>query len=322
MIVGGARIELVHVTGRHRRVLCECRPDPARAEELTAHLAAGLGGVTADEVVLRLPREQVLEPEVEVPAVAATALGEVLAQEMDRKTPFSAGDVHFDYRVTGSDPVEDRLHVRMRVARRSDIAAAVRLARAIGLSPTRVDGEERNGEMYNLLPEAERSRPSRLMPRLIGAAVVITAALAAAAIYVIFDHAEKELALIEAELARQRTRAAEVRTLQDQVDALKASAMTVIEERRSRMTAAELVNEVTQRIPSQHWLFEMRSRGGKLYLFGYSPAAAELLRSLEASPVLSGGSFAAPLVAGPEEGLERFTIVLDIGTRPAEESKP
>jgi len=206
MTIAPGRIALVHHSGRHSRLLCECRPDPGRAEALTAELAAGLGRVKPEEVVLRLPREQVLEPEVEVPSVAAGALAEVLAQEMDRKTPFSAADVYFDFRVIRSDPAEDRLHVRMRVARRSDVAGAVRLARAIGLAPSRVDAADRPDEGYNLLPEAERARRSRLMPRLIGAAAVLTAALGAGAVYVTFDQAETELALIEAEVAHQRER--------------------------------------------------------------------------------------------------------------------
>jgi Tfp pilus assembly protein PilN len=202
------------------------------------------------------------------------------------------------------------------------VAGAVRLARAVGLTPTRVDGEERAGQGYNLLPEAERPRPSQLMPRLIGAAAVVTAGLAVAALFAVFDDAETELALVEAEAARQRAEVAEVQALQDRADKLKAAAMALVEERRARVTAAEMIDEITRRMSSDHWLYEMRYREGKLYLFGYSPAASQVLRDLEASPILSGGSFSAPLVAGPEPGLERFTIVLDVGPRPAGEGKP
>jgi len=322
MVVAPDLISLIHVTGRRRQVLVECRPDPERVEAMAAELAAAVGGRKADEVVLRLPREQVLEPEVDVPAVAVTALREVLAQEMDRKTPFSVDDVYFDYQVVATDAAADQLHVRMRVARRSDVAGAVRLARAIGLKPTRVDGGDRPGPAYNLLPEAERQRPSRLMPRLIGAAAVLAAVLGAAAVFFAVGDAEKQLALIEDELAQQRTQVAKVLALQDQADALKAAALALVKERRDHVTAAELVDEVTRRVGSDHWLYEMRYRDGKLYLFGYSPAASQVLRDLEASPILSGGSFSAPLVAGPETGLERFTIVIDVKPRPKPEGKP
>ena len=232
------RVTLARTSGRRREVLAEAEPSAARADETVAGLRAALGRAGADEVVVRLPADKVLEPELEVPAIAAGALPEVIAQEMDRKTPFSASDVHFDYRVTGSDSSGERLRVRMRVARRADVAEAVGLARAIGLSPTRVDGAGRDGEGYNLLPPDQRARTARLMPRLVGVAAAVTVALGAVAVYLAFDRASAELSLIEAEVERQRARAAEVRELQDRAEALKASATGLVEARRTRRRPA------------------------------------------------------------------------------------
>ncbi|HUF86822.1 MAG TPA: PilN domain-containing protein [Thermohalobaculum sp.] len=317
LVLSRGRVELARFDGRRRELLAEAAADPDRADETVATLRAALGRARADEVVVLLPADKVLEPEFEVPAIAGGALDEVIAQEMDRNTPFGAGEVHFDYNVAGADPSRERLRVRMRVARRSDVAEAVGFARAIGLAPTRVDGAGDTAEAYNLLPLAERARSSRLMPHLLGIAALAALCLGATALYLAFDRAEAELRLVESEVERQRARAAEVRTFQDRTEALKTSATELVEARRSRVTTAELIDELSRRIPDGHWLFEMRYREGELYLFGFSPASTQLLRRLEASPLLSAASFAAPVVAG-QEGAERFTIRTEVGPGPAQ----
>ena len=315
LVLGRGHIELARFDGRRRELLAEAAADPDRAEETVAALRGALGRARADEVVVRLPAEKVLEPEFEVPAIAAGALDEVIAQEMDRKTPFGAGEVHFDYRVADADPGRERLRVRLRVARRSDVSEAVGLARAIGLAPTCVDGAGGGEAGYNLLPLAERARPSRLMPNLLAVMALVTVCLGAAALYLAFDRAGAELRLVEAAVERQRARAAEVRALQDRAEALRTSAIGLVEARESRVTAAELIDALSRRIPDGHWLFELRYREGELYLFGFSPAPTQLLRLVEASPLFSEASFAAPVVAG-QEGADRFTIRSEVGRRP------
>lgn len=317
LVLAHGRVELARFDGRRRERLAEAAADPDRADETVAALRAALGRARADEVVVRLPADKVLEPEFEVPAIAAGNLDEVIAQEMDRKTPFGAGEVHFDYKVAGADASGERLRVRMRVARRPDVTEAVGLARAIGLAPARVDGAGGADEGYNLLPPAERARRSRLMPRLVGVATLAAVGLGAAALYLAFDRAEAELRLIEVEVERQRDRAAEVRAFQDRAEALKTSATELVEARESRVTAAELIDALSRRIPDGHWLFELRYRERDLYLFGFSPAPTELLRRVEASKLLSEASFAAPVVAG-KEGADRFTIRAQVGLRPGE----
>ncbi|HUF57704.1 MAG TPA: PilN domain-containing protein [Thermohalobaculum sp.] len=282
-------------------------PDGAAAAGATL----GRRARRADEVIVRLPRHKVLEPVLKVPAIATEVLHEVIAQEMDRETPFDAADVCFDHAVIGSEAEGEQLRVRLRVARRRDVAVAVAAARALGLEPTRVDSVADAAEPYNLLPPEERPRRTRLMPRLLAAAALVTLALGLAALYVTLERAERGLALAEGALEREQARAAEVREMQDRVAALEASAARLVAERRERATAAELIAEVTERMPDGHWLFEMRLRGGELYLFGFSPAPSELLRALEASELFSGATFAAPVVAG-EEGVERFTIRLAV----------
>ena len=299
---------LSRTAGGRRTVLAIATGGP----EGTAPLEAALGRRTrrADEVLVRLPRHKVLEPVLKVPAIAADVLDEVIAQEMDRETPFAAGDVCFDHAVVGTEG--EQIRVRVRVARRRDVAEAVALARSLGLQPTRVDGPA-VGTSYNLLPPEDRPRPRRAMPRLLALMGLLTAALGLAALWVAFDRADRALAAAEAELAEARARAGEVRAMQDQAEALEASAARLVAERARRPTAAELIAEVTERIPDGSWLFELRLREDELLLFGFTPAPSELLRSLERSDLMSGATFAAPVVAG-EEGVERVAIRLEVAS--------
>lgn len=309
--IGPDHLSVSHCNGRRRGRTVEILREPGGAGAAMTEMRSVLGRTRADEVVLRLPADRVLDTTFQLPAIAGGALDEVVAQEMDRKTPFSANEVFFDYRVA-ADHGRENLTVRLRVARRSDVQEAVAVARGLGLEPTRVDGEERLEDDYNLLPRSERPRASRLIPRLVGIAALVAAVLGAAALYLAFDRAAGELRLIEAELERERARASEVLEMRAHMDAMKAAASALGEARGSRVIAAELIDEVTRRVADGDWLFEMRYRDGDLYLFGFSRAPTQLLRSLEGSPILSGASFAAPLVSGEDEA-DRVTIRATVG---------
>lgn len=264
-------------------------------------------GRSSGAVVVRLPEERVLDTEIALPAAATDQLHEVIGLEIDRVTPFTAAEVVFDDRVVDSDLETEQIMVRLRIARRADIEAALAAAAALGLVPTRIDGP--GGDAFNLLPEEARPRRSRALAGLASAAAVIVVGLGAATLWLSFARQAETLALLEERAAHLQTRAVQVRSVEDEADALLTRAQVIAAEKAAHPLVSVLVAEIAARSPDGSWFTDIALReDGALRLSGRSDASSDLLRRLGESPLLDGLRFAAPLVADTIEGGERFTI--------------
>ena len=111
----GLRAVLVDDAGEPRGPAAEFDPRGQMPRRLCRRLHRMAGKAT--EVVLRLPPEKVLQPTVRLPIAAAERLEEVMAQEMDRHTPFHASEVFYDWRIRGSDLDLEQIFVDLLVAR-------------------------------------------------------------------------------------------------------------------------------------------------------------------------------------------------------------
>jgi len=266
----------------------------------------------AGHVTLLLPAGQVLRPNVEVPIAAAENLREVLAFEMDRHTPFSSDEVLFDFRVAGSDAELQRLNVEVLVARKRDVDEALALAGTMGLSPDRVTGPAAEAEAFNLLPRAERPRPSRVVPRLVAAMAVVTLVLAGVTLGLWFERQQSTLERLEARVAELRATTGETGRLEEKVAHLLAVSGYLVEQKRRRPQMVEILDEVTRRLPDEHWLISYSFRDGTVRLAGYSDDPSGVLRWLEQSVLFSEARFAAPVVMDPRIGKERFNMVATV----------
>ena len=280
------------------------------ARRLLRRDRAAVGNVT-----LRLPAGQVLRPNVEVPIAAAENLREVLAFEMDRHTPFSADEVLFDFRVTGSDAELQRLGIELLVARKRDVDRALALAGTMGLSPECVTGPaagEPGAEDFNLLPRADRPRPSRLVPRLVAMTAVVTLVLAGVTLGLWFERQQETLERLEARVAELRAATGETGRLEQKVAHLLAVSGYLVEQKRRRPQMVEILDEVTRRLPDEHWLISYSFRNGTVRLAGYSDDPSSVLRLLEQSSLFSEARFAAPVTMDPRIGKERFNMVATV----------
>jgi general secretion pathway protein L len=295
--------------------------EPGKTASSAARKLLRRGRAASGHVTLRLPAGQVLRPSVEVPIAAAENLREVLAFEMDRHTPFSSDEVLFDFRVAGSDAELQRLNVEVLVARKRDVDAALALAATMGLSPDRVTGPAADritgvgaleAETFNLLPEAERPRPSRLLPRLVAAMAVVTLVLAGVTTGLWFEREQATLERLEARVAELRATTGETGRLEEKVAHLLAVSGYLAGQKRNRPQMVEILDEVTRRLPDEHWLISYSFRDGTVRLAGYSDDPSSVLRLLEQSGLFSEARFAAPVTMDPRIGKERFNMVATV----------
>jgi general secretion pathway protein L len=285
----------------------DAKIDPQRA------LATLLRGVSLRdvEIALDLPADRVLQRRVALPLAAQENLREVLAFEMDRHTPFKAGEVAFDYRVAGTDAENKRLNVDLAVVPRELIEEAGRVAEAFGLTLDRIGvagGAETGGAGIDLLPHDHVNGQSIAQNRLLVAMAALAAILAIVAAYLPLHLKQRTLAAYEAQLAETRAAALEAEQLKERLAARTERGRFLIDRRLATPAAMVLLADLTKRLPDDTWLVQLRWQGDKLMIAGFSPAAAALIGGLEASELLSEVRFGSPVTADPRIGQERFNI--------------
>jgi hypothetical protein len=97
-----------------------------------------LPAATRLAAVLRIAPDRFLERDAVVPIAAERELNRVIGYEMDRLTPFQAGEVFWTCRITKRDTEHNRLHVRVTIVPRirvRSILEALQRADAIRLRP-------------------------------------------------------------------------------------------------------------------------------------------------------------------------------------------
>jgi general secretion pathway protein L len=282
--------------------------------------AAAVRGVNLRraEIVVVLPADRVLQRVVDLPMVAAENLREVLAFEMDRNTPFRADEVAFDYRVTGTDPIAKRIAVDLTVVPRTLIERTTAVTEVFGVTPDRVAiaGSGAADSAMNLLPSAERSGRGRFARRLSVALTIVAFVLVVAAIYLPLHEKRHMLTAYEVRLAESRVAALEADALKEGVAAALERTRFLVDRRLSTPTTAALLNDVSERLPDDTWLIQLRVDGNQLTLSGFSPTAASLIAGLEDSPMLSEVRFGSPVTVDPRVGRERFNLFAVVTAAP------
>ena len=271
------------------------------------------------DVIMNVPADRVLRRNVSLPLAAHENLREVLAFEMDRHTPFKASEVAFDYRVTSVDTENKRLGVDLAVVPRELLEQASGIASSFGLAPDRVSvgGEEsRGGRSFNFLPRGGPTGPSPAPQRLLIALMVLASILAVIMVYLPLHMKERALAAYETQLADARAAALDAEKLKERLAARLEQGRFLIDRRLSTPAATALLAEVTELLPDDTWLVQLRWQGDKLVLSGFSPAAATLIAELEESPLLSDVRFGSPVTADPTVGREQFNISINVATTP------
>lgn len=308
----------LHKAGQTRnlgRIRLDPNLQPRRA------LAPLLRGVSLGdvEVALDLPAERMLQRRVTLPLAAQENLREVLAFEMDRHTPFKAGEVAFDYRVVGTDPESKRLNIDLTVVPRELVDQASHIAQDFGLTLDRIGvagGAEVAGVGINLLPHDRANGQSTGQNRLLVALAALTAILAVVAGCLPLYLKQRTLAVYEVQLAESRAAALEAEQLKKRLAARAEHGRFLIDRRLAMPAATVLMAELTKRLPDDTWLVQFRWQGDKLLIAGFSPAAAALIAGLEESELLSEVRFGSPVTADPRVGQERFNISAAVAAPP------
>jgi general secretion pathway protein L len=305
---------ILHRAGRTRR-LGQLATGPGAGRALS-DLLVGVS-LRHFDVVVNMPADKVLRRSVGLPLEAAENLREVLAFEMDRHTPFKAGEVAYDYRVTATDTAAKKLTIDLAVVPRTMLEEAASVANSFGLAANRIGiigDDPRWDRSVNFRPYEDSCDPPPTSQPLVLALAMTAAVLALIAWYLplYFDH--QTSAAYAARLERTRAAAMQAENLKRGLTTAINLSRFLINQRATTPTVTSLLADVTDRLPDDTWLTQLQLQDGKLTLTGFSPSAAALIAPLEASPLLTEVRFGSPVTADAQVGEESFNILARVAS--------
>ena len=300
--------ELVRRGGGNEESLAHLDLDPAHHEAAREVMAAipsrwrREGGA-----VVSLPEDAALRTVMNLPLAAEANLAQVVAFELDRRTPFRSEEVYRNQRVIRRDAASKRLSVQLTVVPRSLVDAALAAAQRLGLAPVRVEvaGEPSSG---NLLPPGPRPLGAR-MPRLaLGGLALLAAVLAGAALLIPSLRAHRAADGLALALAESKQGADESLRLQKEIDAEVQESGFLDGRKRQAPAASEVLYTLTHLLPDDTWLSELEMTGGELRLTGVAASASGVLTLVDQSARFGNAAFRSPVTQDQKTQREQFNI--------------
>ena len=279
------------------------------AAERMAEVLAGLK-VESTRVEVAVPPEKLLVKQIQLPLAAEENLREVLGFEMQRQTPFRAGQVYFNYRVVARRPQGQQLVVQLSVVPRTVVEEVLDSIVGWDLAPERGDGmTDRDDRVFAFVPADAGQRATSGLHR---ALLIMNFVLLAAVVAIPLLQQQQYLEQLRARLAEIRVAATTAADLQQRIDQHQARSRYLFAQKAGQPASVELLEELSQRLPDDTWLFRAEVRDGKVHLQGTSTRASALIGELEDSRFLEDVRFASPVTQDGASGRERFHLSASI----------
>lgn len=288
--------------------------DPAPARAHPAFTAASFAQPADTRRVLLLGPGQALVCDLVLPAGAARDLASVLSFEMDRHTPFKAGEVYHASRRRADAPGPS-IALSLAVARRDRVDDLLAALDRLALRPDAIDVQAADGTRLGVdLMPAGRARRRPGSPRRTNLVLMLVALAMAAAAMQLWVH-NRGLARDELrrQLAGMRTEAREIDLLRKQLQE-RLGAMRYLAQRRQAMPAAAAsLDAVTRCLPADTWLNELTIDGsGRVGMTGQSRHAGALVEAMKPCAGLTGLRFQGAIQPDKASGQERFYLLADL----------
>ncbi|MGJ4945594.1 PilN domain-containing protein [Bradyrhizobium sp. HKCCYLS1011] len=263
------------------------------------------------EIGLRLPEELVFSRELALPVEARASIDAIAAQDLARKTPFKAADIHSDHEIDrGIDG--GRLLVRQWVTRRQSVERA---AHELGLPLAELSfvtfGEQQAAPSIRLSREAsKRNVWQAVLPALCGSAVVLAVLLG----YLEYSNQQTTLDRLAVEIASAGHKAQQVRQTIDQLRARREALVRLRLQRSEAPGLIDLWEETTRILPQHSWLTELRlvegsgGREAQVMMSGFSGAAPSLVGIIDGSRLFFDAALTSAVAFDANEGRERFAL--------------
>ncbi|WAH56006.1 PilN domain-containing protein [Pseudomonas silvicola] len=258
-----------------------------------------------ERLVLELPADRVLVQRLGLPLAAARDLHRVMDFELDRFTPFSAGQVHYVVRREGID--SDQVGVTLAVLRREWLQQCLDECHARGVVLAGIDVLDARGQPMglDLLPHAPAASGGG--QRLAWGLALLCLTLLAAVPWQWRHNRETALAAMTQEVQGLRTQAEAVAALRKRLDEAQGAAQFLARRRLAQPGRALLLSELSRCLPTDTWLQTLEINGeGQVDIAGFSSHASGLIAQVKGCNHLADAQYQGVIQPDEASGRERF----------------
>lgn len=266
------------------------------------------------ETILVLPEGEALARPLSLPLAAEENLREVLSFEMDRYTPFPAGEVYYDCVITGRDARNHTLDARLVFSPRASVDRLLEAAGRAGATVDVVTARAPDGS--NLLPvnllQAE-GRPRRRDERQLRIALAaLCAALAIVAATLPLVRKDRLIAELTDRVEAASAVAHEGNRLRRELESMAETSRFLAEKKAREVMAVELVDEISRVLSDETWLYRLDVSHEEVHLHGESTVSASLIEAVESSPLFENARFRSQVVQVAGTAADRFHLSAEI----------
>lgn len=270
---------------------------------------------SARSLVFCLPKGLALVRSLTLPLATEENLHEVLAFEMDRKTPYRVEQVYYDSVVESRDHDRGTIQLKLILAPRDRIDPLLKRLDNLGLHPDRLTLRGHSSDDYlsaNLLPAGRRPRRTATPQRVNRFLIAIILLLLAAAVSLPILEKQRMIDTLQPQLDRLGQEAVAARKMRTKVESVAAESRFLAEKKQSSLLILEVLNEMTQLLPDDTWINQFELEGDEVHVRGQSQASAVLISLVESSPLLHNARFRSPVTQNRKTNMERFHLSADV----------
>ncbi len=262
-----------------------------------------------------LSSELGLSRSVSLPKEARSDLTQILQFDLDRLTPFSAGDVYVDFRIEKTNRDAQKMDVALAAIPKNVIDSVVSHARTHGLSIKSIALE--GSPKFNFskfAPKTARGHASAL--RRYGPVALGVCALIGGLGIKINDQ-KNTIRKLDTDISSLRLEAEAHAIRRKQFEDQVTATQTIATAKTSRRTFTELLAELTRLVPDNAYLIQLIVDERTVELYGMAENAATLINVLEQSNMFHAPRFASPVTMDNEAGREQFHLKAQIVKTPS-----
>ncbi|MDO7925275.1 type II secretion system protein GspL [Pseudomonas sp. KFB-139] len=263
--------------------------------------------VEARRILLLSPAD-VLVQSLQLPSAAARNLSTVVGYELDRFTPFDAGQLYFVARQESRSA--SFIQVTLVAILRERLDSILAECAAQGLQPDAVDvgpAEQRMG--IDLLPTPLRSNQVRSGHRTQRWLLWTCGALLLGLMLLWLNDRQRLLEEMQASVQEQRTQVAEIQKLRQQLTNTRGAANYLIRRKAAQTPLSALLSELTTCLPSDTWIEHLEiSDNAEVAFSGQSAKASALIARAKNCHSLDNAQFQGVIQPDTRTGKDRYSL--------------
>ncbi|WP_122870757.1 type II secretion system protein GspL [Pseudomonas viridiflava] len=264
-------------------------------------------GANAQKILL-LPSSLVLVQSLQLPVAAARNLSTVVGYELDRFTPFDAGQLYFVARQESRNA--GFIQVRLVAVLRKRLDAILEECAALGLRPDTVDvGTPDERLSVDLLPAPLRPQQSHSGHRLQRWLLWICAGLLLGTMLLWLNDRQQLLEEMQAEVKAQKAQVSEVQQLRQQLTNTRGAANYPLRRKAAQPPLSALLSELTACLPSDTWIDHLEiSDSAEVAFAGQSAKASALIARVKDCRSLDNAQFQGVIQPDSKTGKDQYSL--------------